>query len=657
MKRAFYSAHINKFFNDSQFEILGNLSQSHQFALEDLQKNSWIYQINHLKNCLQEIKNCHIVFEYSIPRMGKRIDVIILFEGIVFAIEYKVGEKSYTTSAINQVLDYSLDLKNFHDQSHNGTIVPILIATDAPTREVKLQKYEDDVYFPICVNSDNLTSTILKISEHSEYYNNLDPIKWINSAYKPTPTIIEAAQSLYSGHDVKEISRSDSGAINLSKTSDTVNEIIEYSKINNKKSICFITGVPGAGKTLAGLNIANSRHDFINEEHAVFLSGNGPLVKVLQEALARNDVSQKEGMNDRISKREALSKTKAFIQNIHHFRDDAIKSSSAPIEKIVIFDEAQRAWTLKQTSNFMARKKGKKGFNKSEPDFLISVLDRHEDWAVIICLVGGGQEINNGEAGIGEWFSTINNKYHDWDVYVSSKLSDIEYTNGKNLYSDFIKDQLIIKDELHLSVSVRSFRSEKLSAFVKSFLDLKIREARLIYKQLENIYPIFVTRNLETAKNWLKKMSRGGEGIGIVASSGGCRLKPYGINVKYNIDPTQWFLNSKNDVRSASFLEDVATEFDIQGLELDWICLAWDANLRKEKDEWNYKRFKGTKWQNINDTTQKRYLLNTYRVLLTRARQGMIIFIPEGNENDVTRLPEFYESVFNYFIEIGIKHI
>ena len=657
MRRAYYSATLEKFQSDQDDLILGELTRNHQFALEDLQRNAWISQILILKKSLTELPGCYVAFEYAIPRMGKRIDIVLLYRGIVFALEFKVGEKNYPNPALEQSLDYAVDLKNFHEQSHSRAIVPIVIATEAVDNDLAIQSYTDRVYHPIKSNQNNFVSHIKQLAEEINEEQALDPVEWIESIYKPTPTIIEAAQALYKGHSVKEISRSDSGAVNLGATSETIAEIIDSSKTKNRKSICFITGVPGAGKTLAGLNIANERHNVDEGEHAVFLSGNGPLVEVLQEALAKNEVAEKKGTAQHITKNQALTKTKAFIQNIHHFRDDALQNDKPPIERVAVFDEAQRAWTLEQTSSFMSRKKGIQGFDMSEPEFLISVLDRHSDWAIIICLIGGGQEINTGEAGLPEWFYAIQKNYSHWDVYVSNKLTDKEYTNGENIYSVLTDNQLSVKDELHLSVSVRSYRSEKLAAFVKAFLDGNTLEAHAIYELLKNNYPIVVTRNIDDAKKWLRSKARGGEGLGITASSGAYRLRPYGIHVKSSIEPKMWFLNDRNDVRSAGFLEEVATEFDIQGLELDWTCVAWDANLRRTGDCWEFKHFRGTEWQNINDEIRKRYLLNTYRVLLTRARQGMVIFVPEGDESDRTRKPDFYDPVFQYLMQCGVACI
>ena len=657
MKRSYYANTIKQFLQDSDNSILGELVRHHEFALEDLQRNAWITQIQMLKQLFKGyIENGFILFEYGIPRMGKRVDVVLLIRGSVFVLEFKVGEKKYSNYAVEQVLDYSLDLKNFHEQSHQRHIIPIVVATEAPELDNTLVPYDDLVYSPLKANKNNLKavldSTSTLIPEEP-----INFITWQNSLYKPTPTIIEAAQALYKGHDVSEISRSDSGAINLSKTSAAIAEIIDHSKKYNQKSICFITGVPGAGKTLAGLNIANERHNTDAGEHAVFLSGNGPLVLVLQEALARNEVKESKRTSSRVTKNKALAKTKSFIQNIHHFRDDALQTEQPPIEKVAIFDEAQRAWTREQTSSFMSRKKGIQGFQMSEPDFLISVMDRHQDYAIIICLIGGGQEINTGEAGMPEWFSAIAKKYPHWHVYVSDMLTDSEYTGNSNIYSEINPLKLHIQKDLHLSVSVRSYRSEKVSEFVKNIIDNNKITAKALWEEIKKDYPIFLTRNLDTARKWLREKARGSERIGLVASSGAYRLRPYGIHIKTSIDPKNWFLNDKEDIRSSYYLEETATEFDIQGLELDWTCVAWDADFRFNNSHWEYKNFRGTRWQNVKDETRRQYLKNAYRVLLTRARQGMIIFVPEGCGKDATRKHEYYDPTYHYLKEIGLTTI
>lgn len=649
--RAYYYRTIHDFLTESESSILGELAKNNQFALEDLQRDSWIQQIRILKDVLNRFQSGYIGFEFSIPRMGKRADVIIIHQGILYVLEFKVGERGYSASAIQQVQDYALDLKNFHEGSHHILIAPVLIATEAQGSANSLELQHDEILNPVLCNKDTLKLALGSIAQRYSG-RTLDSNVWYASGYKPTPTIIEAAQALYQGHDVTEISRSDSGAINLSETSNAISRVIDQAKAENRKAICFVTGVPGAGKTLAGLNIANERHNVDEGEHAVFLSGNGPLVNVLQEALARN-----EKEHTGVTKDAALSRTKAFIQNIHHFRDDAIQDANAPVEHVAIFDEAQRAWTKEQTTSFMSRKKGIRNFNMSEPEFLISVMDRHQDWAVIVCLIGGGQEINTGEAGLQAWFSAIGTRYRHWDVYVSNRLTDTEYTNGEDIYSLIEDSPINLNESLHLGVSVRSYRSENVAAFVKSLLDVDIESARRLHQLVAPTYPIYLTRDIDTAKDWLRSKCRGSERMGLVCSSGAYRLKPYGLHVKSNIDPKIWFLNEHDDVRSSNFLEDAATEFDIQGLELDWVCLAWDADLRFDGARWEYKDFKGCKWNNVNDATRRRYLLNAYRVLLTRARQGLVIFIPEGSEADNTRAPAFYDPLYEYLKGLGITEI
>jgi DUF2075 family protein len=654
VSRSYYSKRLQEFLVEDKDKILGELNKNHQFALEEQQRNAWISQIKILKNELHNFESGHIIFEYSIPRMGKRVDIILIYEGIIFVIEFKVHSKEYSKADIDQCMDYALDLKNFQEGSHNVQIVPILVSTEANKFENNLEKSTDGIFIPLKSNQTNLGEIIQKISKGFKD-NDIDSVTWENSLYKPTPTIIEAAQALYQGHDVKEISRSDSGAINLIKTADAINQIIEESKKQNKKSICFVTGVPGAGKTLAGLNLANERHRFgDNEEHAVFLSGNGPLVEVLQEALARNDI---KNSSEKITKTVALREAKTFIQNIHHFRDDSISVGTPPIEKVVIFDEAQRAWNNKKTTSFMKIKKGIVNFDMSEPEFLISVMDRHSDWAVIICLIGGGQEINSGEAGLPEWFSAVKNHFKHWTVYVSNQITDIEYTGNQKFEELFSEIKYNLVPDLHLSTSIRSFRSEHVSNFVKSILDCNKDDAKNILFKLKNKYPFVITQNLETAKKWLKNNARGNERYGITASAKAHRLRPYGIYVDSDIDAPQWFLNDKDDVRSSYYLECVATEFHIQGLELDWVCVAWDGNFRYENDSWSYNQFTGTKWNKIRSEEKMSYLKNTYRVLLTRARQGVVIFMPRGDENDTTREPKFYDGTFEYLKEIGIKEI
>ncbi len=652
MKRAYYSDSIENFVTSTPVSIFGEITSNDQYAAEDLQKNTWKKEIEILQRELSEFNGGQILFEYTIPRIGKRIDCVFLYKGIVFLLEFKVGEKTYPKYAIDQVIDYALDLNCFHKESHDKLLVPILISTNASTKSQSIGYMQKNILDVVCCNENNI-KTCINIICKKLIREAFDYEAWVNSIYMPTPTIIEAAQSLYKGHKVDEISRNDATAKNLNQTTNAINDIIDYSKENNRKSICFVTGVPGAGKTLAGLNIAIERQKIDEQEHAVFLSGNGPLVDVLQEALARDDVER-----NKTKKSDALRKSKEFIQIIHHFRDDAISVKSAPAERVVIFDEAQRAWDEPNLTEFMKRKKGILEFNMSEPEFLISIMDRHTTWTTIICLIGGGQEINKGESeGLNGWFEALRNKYSDWDVYVSNKIKDNEYSKGIEVNKLVSGLNCKLVEDLHLAVSLRSFRSENVSELIKSILDVEENKARELLKQVTVDYPIYMTRNLETAKSWTINKAKGTQRYGLTASSGARRLRKYGIWVQNKIDAPVWFLNGKDDVRSSYFMEETATEFDIQGLELDFTVMCWDANLRFNGVDFEYYNFNGTKWQNVNKFENRLYLKNAYRVLMTRARQGFIIFIPEGDEEDITRLPEFYDGIYKYFKNIGITEI
>jgi hypothetical protein len=322
-----------------------------------------------------------------------------------------------------------------------------------------------------------------------------------------------------------------------------------------------------------------------------------------------------------------------------------------------LFDEAQRAWDLKMTADFMKRKKSQPGFKHSEPEFLISCLDRHPDWAVVICLVGGGQEINRGEAGIGEWIDSLKRSYPDWRVYISPQLSDSEYGAGQVLRQLESHRNVEHVPSLHLSVSMRSFRAENVSLLVKQILDLDANGARRTLSQVEDRYPIVITRDLTKAKGWLKSQARGTERFGIMVSSQAERLKPHAIFVKAPMDPVHWFLDGKEDVRSSYYLEDVATEFHVQGLELDWGCVTWDADFQYSGEGWIQKSFRGRRWQSINKDELRIYQKNAYRVLLTRARQGMVIVVPPGDPEDPTRKPAFYDPTFDYLRRIGFDEI
>jgi hypothetical protein len=658
MNRHYYSDAISAFLDKATDAILGALAAANEFRLEATQRDAWIEEIRILKVALAEFPGRgKVYFEYAIPRLGRRIDVVALIDHVLFVLEFKVGESTFSAHAIDQVWDYALDLKNFHETSHHSPIAPVLIATEAPWANPRIEQtsQNDNLLVPIETNPAELPKVIGKVLDFV-VGQPIDFRCWERGKYHPTPTIIEAATSLYNGHSVAEISRSDASAINLTQTSDAISEVIHTARARSQKAICFVTGVPGAGKTLVGLNIATKHIDKNSELYSVFLSGNGPLVAVLREALACDKVRHDEELGRKTKKGAALSEVKPFIQNIHHFRDEClVDTSRPPIEHVALFDEAQRAWNSEQTASFMRRKKKRADFNQSEPEFLISCLDRHADWAVIACLVGGGQEINTGEAGISEWIESLMRVFPNWHLYVSSRLTDSEYAAGHALDHLAARPNVTFKDELHLAVSMRSFRAERVSLLIKQILDLELEQACQSLEQIFQRYPIVLTRSLPMARRWLRQQARGSERYGIVVSSHAQRLKPHAIDVRAPVDPIHWFLDGKEDVRSSYYLEDVATEFHVQGLEVDWACVTWDGDFRHTKAGWEHWSFVGDRWNRIRKPDRQQYLKNAYRVLLTRARQGMVIVVPEGDPADPTRKSEFYDSTFDYLRQIGLR--
>jgi hypothetical protein len=654
--RAWYSASIPEFLQVQADTILGRLAAKSEFSVLPSQRDAWLAQIAFLQKTLAGLHGA-IFLEFNVPRMGRRIDAVLLIGPVVFVVEFKVGGIVFERAAVDQVWDYALDLKNFHEASHSVSLAPILIATGATTSApMDLRADDDKVYRPILVAASDFRSavdaclrTIIGVT--------IDHERWSTAPYLPTPTIVEAARALYAHHSVEAIARYDAGAQNLRVTSARIEELVDEARARNRKLICFVTGVPGAGKTWVGLNLATRRHEVSESTHAVFLSGNGPLVAVLREALTRDEVERQRALGNRVRKGKVGESVKAFIQNVHNFRDDALFDSGPPAEHVVIFDEAQRAWNLRQTANFMRRKKNRPDFSDSEPEFLISYMDRHRNWAVIVCLVGGGQEIHTGEAGIDAWLDAINTRFADWHMYISSRLTDTEYAAGKALDAVRGRPNTSFDDSLHLAVSMRSFRAENVSAFVKALLDCEMQSARELFSQVRNRYPIALSRDLARAKQWIRDRARGTERFGLVASSKAQRLKPHAIDIRVNVDPVHWFLNDKDDTRSSYYLEDAATEFQVQGLELDWTCVTWDGDLRFTGSGWSFHDFRGDRWCNIVNDDNRRYLRNAYRVLLTRARQGMVIFVPAGDPSDPTRSPEFYDSTFNYLIQLGVPEL
>ena len=708
--RYLYGASLEDFLNKNEEAILGALVGEFYGQVTANQIDAWKEEISLMHRIATTFsdKNGQIIFEYNIPRLGKRVDVVLLYKGIIFCIEFKAGQSTILEADIDQVFDYALDLKNFHKFSQEKVIAPVLVATKYTGHStlIQMSAYDDKVINPLVTGSDNLIEIINNVLDS---YQNESPVddRWAISPYAPTPTIIEAARSLYENHSVEDITRHEADDVSTDRTIEYLLNVIKDSENNRKKSICFVTGVPGAGKTLVGLDVAikqtyrGNNNEPAKDDGAVYLSGNGPLVAVLTEALAQDNYKKASERNEKKKLSDSRREVKKSIQIIHRYRDNMLAKIKNPVENgvleidpekavemgdagfgevehVAIFDEAQRSWTHKRLADYLKRggtygnKLKVPNFPMSEAAFLIWSLDQRRDWAVIICLVGGGQEINTGEAGISEWIKAINENYRHWEVHISPELTEAEYAEGKvdELLAD--NPKVIYSKDLHLKVSLRSYRSEKVSAFVHALLTFD-EDAKRLYGEIKDKYPILLTRDMEKARRWLHEKARGSERTGVLVTKESARFKPLAVHIlpSGDEDTVHWFLDDKNNTRSSNYLEDAATEIQVQGLELDYTCLLWDADMRYENGEWHYYSFKGsTKWceqignsENIKE--KQKYMLNAYRVLLTRARAGMIICVPEGNKNktpsgfweDSTRLPEYYDGTYQYLKEIGIQEI
>lgn len=651
---AYYHAPIEQFLAQSDDEVIGTLSIRASGA-ESTQVSAWLEELRILRTALPGISG-HLYLEFTVPRLGSRIDAVILTGSAAFVLEFKAGQAQFTQADTNQAWDYALDLKNFHEASRDLALFPILIATAATTAGRAFGPHSPDlVYPPAQCGSDGLRALLLGHIPLAKEFS-IDATAWLTSRYRPTPTIIEAARALYAEHSVDAITRNDADAQNLSQTSQAIDVLIETAAQKGEKVAIFVTGVPGAGKTLVGLNTATQHRDETTT-HAVFLSGNGPLVDVLRAALVQDGTARAKRAGAEVRAGEVQQQVKAFIQNVHHFRDAGLRDSGPPADRVAIFDEAQRAWSARETASFMKRKKGLPDFSHSEPAFLLSCMDRHPDWAAVVCLVGDGQEINRGEAGIAGWLEALGEDNSRWTAYVPPQLFSTAFSSEQALSILKAKGRVHFRPELHLATSMRSFRAERLSAFVRAALDLDTSSAKRELEQIAQRYPIAVTRDLEAARAWLRARARGTERVGLLASSRAMRLRPHAIDVRVKVNPVHWFLKPSDDVRSSDFLEDAATEFQVQGLEVDWACVTWDADLRLGPSAWTHHDFQGTRWNTVRQADNKRFIVNAYRVLLTRARQGMVIFVPPGKQSDPTRQPVFYDATYGYLRELGVPTV
>ena len=711
--RAGYRGTVGNFLQNPD-RVISDLSTSGRtYCVVREQARTWREEVAMLRTVLAGLENNgRVYFEYDIPRVAKRSDVVLLINGILFVLEYKVDQtpngavRGFNSSDVDQVEDYAYDFAYFHSKSHACPIVPILIDTHAADVNDQLRVADCNVYEVRRCSTGNKLREIIDyaIANVGNANRIADYDDWERGVYEPTPTIVQAAEALYADQTVEEITRSGAGAEGIQNATATINAIVNDAQQNHKKVICFLTGVPGAGKTLVGMNLVASRD--AGGANRVFLSGNYPLVKVLQEALIRNRVEMLEvikgrmladeeltqrqldlanaaglhknvsvgrrgvrriSVSGRVRRKDVEREVEVKIQLVPHFRSGYDESLDAPNEHVFVFDESQRAWSAAKLQSDEKRVDG-----MSEPDILLSYLDRHQDWCVAIALVGGGQDIHDGEAGIGEWYKALANKFVGWDVCVAGEDVSPEFLQMQATHHDSI----YVNPALYLDRPMRSFRAQQVSDFVEALLKGRqsLEDARRILQELSSRgedgrvrFPVFVTRNLNDAKQKIRTMAHGHERYGMLISARAKRLRHYGMfSLGQDFDQIGWFLDGKDSIESSYALEVAASEFKVQGLEIDYALVGWDGDFMFDQTDGrfvcqNFSVSDGcwTKIDGASADTKRRYLTNAYRVILTRARQGMVIFVPTGDVtgSDQTVPTSVYNSTYDFLKSVGIPEL
>jgi hypothetical protein len=668
---AYYRAPLHEFVKESASSILGKLAVANgdaRFPLAPEAIEAWRLQLPILMNGCAELiaavrtaADYELLLEYPIPRVGKRIDAVLLMNDVIVAIETKTGHAP--TTAERQVDDYAIYLACFHEPSAGRTIVPLVIS-DGRIAGGGARPFADEVIRPCRIApTDNVGRTLISI-EHDNCVSDAEPVnadEWNRGRFRPIPPIIEAAVKLYSDMQVFEIGHACAAQEDLDRATNALVEAVTKARTNGTKLICFVTGVPGAGKTLVGLNAVHSKE---LRGYSSFLSANGPLVKIIREALIRDVTQQSRKTARPITRRKAEISVQTFVQSVHRFAETHYgKDDPVPHDRVIIFDEAQRAWDAEQNRR-------KKRPEVSEAHMMLEVMSRHEGWAVLVCLIGGGQEINSGEAGLAEWGSALRS-FEKWQIYASPEILAQKSESPFLLFREEDPYPARIRgvDQFHLKVNNRSIRAQHISEWV----DAVLRGDPNVAKQIasEMLYPPVLTRKLSTVRAWLQGKRRGFTRAGLVASASASRLRADGLETAFgfhrDFEWERWFLDRDtcdetgcdhkycHDVRASSKLEVAATQFEVQGLELDWTGLCWGEDLVWTRDQWASFNFSGKHWKPNNNKRKHHFRINGYRVLLTRARQGMILYVPEPSLEDSSRLHNELDSTMGFLIACGLQ--
>ncbi len=639
---------------------LSRLASASSQDITALQISAWEDSLDVLQKTAAEVQSkrpdaAHwgLILEYRLQRRERRIDAVLVSPSVAFPMEFKTGDGTADSAARWQLAQYAMDLRDYHPLAGSMTLRPLLVSRTSGIagRRWSVGQVEIEEVNPERLAAFLQTAVPPGSAEERDLAG-----EWNAAGYRPTPTIIEAATDLFASHDVAAISHS--YATNLDKTVADLIAAVAMARAHRKRVVCFVTGVPGAGKTLTGLAMVHSREWRKTESDAgVFLTGNGPLRRVLVAALAQSRA--KAGT----TKADAVHQAEAFIQSIHRFvADHAPAGAAGPTEHVFVFDEAQRAWTadkIRASSKRARPGQPRPDFGRSEPALVLDILEKVPDWCVLAALVGGGQEIHEGEAGLAEWGRALSGR--DWEIHASPEalLGGVS-VSGAALFEGKAPASARPQQSFHLTVSTRSPRAQHLAAWVEHVLGGRPVEAKRESDAILD-FPILLCRDLDLCRAALRALSLPGDRAGLVASSSSHRHRAYGLEMNtafHQSYPLEaWFLKGAGDVRSSDAMEFAATEFECQGLELDWVGLCWAGDLTKTQAGWNYRDFKSHRWQQIRKPDAQQYRVNKYRVLLTRARKGMIIWVPRGRPDDATLAPAAFDDTAAYLRACGLEEV
>jgi hypothetical protein len=660
---SFYKSSVEEFLAQSDLHIIARLGTAYArqgfTTLFSDQTLTWERDLHLLRESLKECvatsdsaKLWGLLVEFSIPRKESRIDIVLLIREVVVLIEAK------TTLAVSQakrqVEEYALLLHYFHKASAERRVVPVIVSPevrpanyDVINQRELFPQMPGYLVAPVVQSSwSGLPNLLLEVERTSSAQ--IDVEQWNSSPYFPVPNILEAALALRSGLSIREVAHSEASEHEIETVRTAIQGYVNIARAKRHHAICFLTGVPGSGKTLVGLSLAHSGENKSDAIH--FMSGNGPLVKVLQHLFTHESMRKGAGAT------QARAEAKTLIENVHVFaRYHTDENHGPPSNHAIIFDEAQRAWNRAQHVKKFNR-------NYSEPEMLLRIMERHEDWAMVVALVGGGQEINDGEAGLEEWGRALVEAAKDWRVYASPEvLEDGPSTAGHQLFDDPTRQKEVqTNPTLHLRTSNRSLRAEKLATWVNFVLDGDSEAADSL--RIGERFPILLSRDMGEMRQRLREQGIGANRYGLVGSSGAARLRAEGLEPSSTFHADypweHWYLGEKTDVRSSFRCEVFATEFEIQGLELDWIGLCWGGDFIWDAERgWLLRALRPgeqSKWSLIKNQDRQVYRRNAYRVLLTRARMGMVIFVPRGDANDPTNNPDEFEATAQFLIRCGV---